>query len=203
MSIEDKIQVLRVQMEKEGWSAGKVTEELQKSLTQKGEFNDIAENNIRKLAAKIHKNRDNTGILSLSQTCESILMWSHYAAEHRGICIEFAVPISDSLHEVKYSPDVPHYTLHDIIVNRNADNLLLLFTTKHEHWSYEKEIRIILDRGDILHDVPGPISSIIFGLRTTPDDESLVRKVASQVNGVRFGKCCKASDKFAVRIEYA
>ena len=29
------------------------------------------------------------GILSLTENCESTLMWSHYANGHRGFCIEF------------------------------------------------------------------------------------------------------------------
>lgn len=199
MTIEDKIEVLRVQMEREGWSPSKITEQLQHSFTPKGDLNAIAANNIRKLTAAIHKNRDNTGVLSLSRTCKSILMWSHYATEHRGICIEFAVPVSDSLHKVTYSYDVPRYTLNDIFVKRNSE-ILLLFTTKHKHWRYENEYRIILNKGDILHDIPGPITSIIFGLKTPPDDETLVRKAASYVKGIHFRKCSRAVGKFSVKI---
>lgn len=202
MKIEEKIQVLRVQMERQGWSARKITEQLEHSFTPKGELNDTAANNILKLTAAIYKNRDNTGVLSLSRTCKSILMWSHYATEHRGICIEFAVPMSDSLHKVTYSAIVPRYTLHDIFVERNSE-ILLLFTTKHTHWRYEKEYRIILDRGDILHDIPGRITSIIFGLKTLPDDESIVRKVASGLKGVRFRKCGRIENKFSIKMEHA
>ena len=38
---------------------------------------------------KIKSNTLNMGILCLSQLDENILMWSHYAEDHKGFCIEF------------------------------------------------------------------------------------------------------------------
>ena len=105
--------------------------------------------------------------------------------------------------EVYYSPQFPHYTLHDIFVKGNSD-FIRLFTTKYEHWAYEKEYRVILaDRGNTLYDLPGPITSIIFGLRTSDRDEMAIRRAASRIGGIRFGRCCRIVDKFAVRIEDA
>ena len=62
---------------------------------------------------------------------------------------------------------------------------------------------MILDRGDILHDIPGPITGVVFGLRTSPDDESLVRKVAIELDGVRFRRCTREVGKFGVVLNNA
>lgn len=202
MTIEEEIQVLRAEMEREGWSPDKITAQLQHSFTAEGQLNQVAHDNIRKLHAAIHEKRDNTGILSLSATCESILMWSHYAAQHTGMCIEFQVPLSPSVLRVDYPPDPPPYTLHDIFVKRDS-RVLDLFTTKHRDWAYEKEYRLMFDRGDFQLDIPGPISTITFGMRTTPDDEALVRAVAANSAQLRFLKCRKHQDRFAVTIEEA
>lgn len=200
----EKIQVLKAKMKKDGWSDDKITKQLLSSITPKGELNEVAEKNIRQLTSDAHKFRDNMGILSLSKTCTSILMWAHYAEKHKGICIEFTVPVSDALHTVTYSTDMPRVTLHDIYVMHDRQILMNLFTTKHKHWKYEKECRIILDKGDILHNIPGNISSIIFGLKTPSEDESIVRKVASSsLKNVKFRKCTSIKGKYSVKIENA
>lgn len=203
MSIDEKVQVLRVEMEREGWSPEKVTQQLQNMFTEYGELNQIDTLNIEKLTASIHQKRNDTGILSLSGTPESILMWSHYADQHRGICIEFTVPESISVHKVSYSQMPPRFTLHDIYVKRNEE-CLSLFTTKHKHWQYEKEYRVILrGGGDILHNIPGPITGVIFGLRTSPDDEALVRKMVTGLDGVSFRRCTREKGKFGVVLKNA
>lgn len=189
-------------MERERWPADKITKELKRSFTSDSELNDVAAKNMVKLTAAIHAKRDGMGILPLSRTPRSILMWSHYADQHRGICVEFSIPVSASLLQVLYSQNAPRFTLHDILVKRNAE-ILALFTTKHQHWRYEQEYRVILDQGDILHDVPGPITAVVFGLRTVPDDESLVRRVASGIDGVKFRRCTREPGRFGVRIEAA
>lgn len=202
ITIEEKIQVLRAEMEREDWSAEKITQQLQHSFAANGELNQTATQNIEKLTTDIHQKRDVVGILSLSRTPRSILMWSHYADQHRGMCIEFTIPVSPSLHEVSYSQTVPRFTLHDIFVKSNAE-ILSLFTTKHKHWRYEKEYRVILDRGDILHDIPGPITGVVFGLKTSPNDESLVRKVAMGLDVKYWRRCAREVGKFGVVLKKA
>jgi hypothetical protein len=201
--IEEKIQVLRAKMERDGWSPEKITQQLRHSFNAKGELNQIAMRNIERLTEAIQQRRNDVGILSLSRTPQSVLMWSHYADQHKGICLEFAVPVSPSLHEVSYSKMAPRFTLHDIHVKRDAEIIFPFFTTKHKDWRYEKEYRVILDRGDILHDIPGPITAIVFGLRTSPVDESLVRKVATGLDGVRFCRCTREVGKFGVVLNNA
>ncbi len=202
MAIEEKIQVLRVQMQRAGWSDAKITSQLEHSFTPEGELNETAAGNLQTMKDAIHAKRDNTGVLSLSATCSSILMWSHYAADHRGMCVELNVPVTDALHEVTYSVEMPQYTLHDLFVDPDALAVLrLLFTTKHADWQYEKEYRVVLDRGGLLHDVPGPVTAVILGLRTPPEDEAVVRRVAGA--DVEFKRCKRSANRFAVEIEDA
>lgn len=42
-----------------------------------------------KLLDKIEKGLPDFGVFCLSEVCDNILMWSHYAEEHKGFCIEF------------------------------------------------------------------------------------------------------------------
>ena len=45
--------------------------------------------------AKKHINNqmDSLGITSFSETSRNLLMWSHYASEHKGICIGYKTPL--------------------------------------------------------------------------------------------------------------
>ncbi|MDO8342658.1 MAG: DUF2971 domain-containing protein [Cellvibrio sp.] len=82
------------------------------------------------------------GVFCLSEVNDSILMWSHYANEHKGICIGFDTGKSmfQLAWQVKYQEEFP-------IILRPKDNEEILLNksllTKAGCWSYEKEWRII------------------------------------------------------------
>ena len=82
------------------------------------------------------------GVCCFSEVKDNILMWSHYANEHKGICIGFDTRKSlfRFAWQVKYQEEFP-------IVRRptDSDEILLDKTllTKADCWSYEREWRII------------------------------------------------------------
>lgn len=82
------------------------------------------------------------GVFCLSEVNDSILMWSHYANEHKGICIGFDTGKSmfQLAWQVEYQEEFP-------IIIRPRDNeeisLNKSLLTKAACWSYEKEWRII------------------------------------------------------------
>ena len=82
-------------------------------------------------------------IACFSEKCDSMLMWSHYGDEHRGLCAGY------NLHEliekyscfpVIYSDKMPQNKELDI---RNKDMLYESILTKSKDWEYEAEWRII------------------------------------------------------------
>jgi len=80
-------------------------------------------------------------IYCLTPVPDSTLMWSHYADDHRGVCLEFGTdnPIIGIALCVDYRRSYPDWAPH-IVANAGAANTLL---TKSDDWSYEKEYRII------------------------------------------------------------
>jgi len=48
-------------------------------------------------------------VLSLTELHDNILMWSHYADGHRGICLDFTVRTSEDLHRVRYADVCPQF----------------------------------------------------------------------------------------------
>jgi len=117
-------------------------------------------------------------ILSLSKNKTSLLMWAHYAEEHKG----FAVGLSQKLSAIK-----PHkivFPFRSMIYEKeftkfelgNPGNVKMaekVFTTKSEEWAYEKEARIIYlcqpHENDLtkikLEFAPEAVKEIIFGAR--------------------------------------
>jgi len=81
------------------------------------------------------------GLYCLTPVADSTLMWSHYANNHRGICLEFGLehPLFGSALEVSYLSSYPKWSPHSL-VETGAYQVLL---TKSDDWRYEREFRII------------------------------------------------------------
>ena len=138
---------------------------------------------VRKVAARFQREVDDTGVISLSSTHENILMWSHYACSHSGICLQFRVvvdpPFFASAMPVSYTKDLPLPNLLGEDRHERAQQLLL---TKAEDWAYEREWRILEpDR------VPGSrsfppelLSAIIFGVKISKANKDTMMKWIAQ-----------------------
>src|SRR3546814_4067144 len=91
------------------------------------------------------------GILSLAERWNCPLMWSHYAQQHEGVCLEFSTPenVARNLLRVRYGADrsIPLSELYAWKVEHNADArervLNLAFLSKAQAWEYEREWRIL------------------------------------------------------------
>lgn len=101
-------------------------------------------------------------ILSLTNSFQNRLMWSHYAEFHKGICLTVKVP-SHLVHPICYSSkriytdsNVDDIILHSKIVSKsniNCDFSLLsenakIAYIKDKKWMYEKEYRIVFCQSD-------------------------------------------------------
>lgn len=97
------------------------------------------------------------GIISLSESPDNLLMWSHYADEHRGIVVEFEVDEYDpfDLFETNTPPKYSDakfgrvsyrksrkypYDINEESINSIRDYYYL---SKSDEWIYEKEHRFI------------------------------------------------------------
>ncbi|MBY0234531.1 MAG: DUF2971 domain-containing protein [Burkholderiaceae bacterium] len=119
------------------------------------------------------------GICCLTKTNTNILMWSHYAADHQGYCLEFAAtdstPFFCEAQEVSYSSAFPVVNFFSTPHETQVD---LIFLTKYEGWRYEEEYRIVDHQaGAGLHSYPPELlRSVTFGLRMCEEDRQTIRK---------------------------
>ena len=88
---------------------------------------------------------DRIGVLSLSATHENILMWSHYAFGHRGVCLQFQIsagsPSFAPALPVRYAPDLPVPNVF-FRAEESLDRYMAMLFTKAADWAYEKEWRL-------------------------------------------------------------
>jgi len=123
-------------------------QELQKAYTHKriwdnGKIIDLYRKSIKILIEKI-------GVFSMSSDYKDIIMWSHYANEHKGLVFELDKNECTSFFEQKI---IGKRTLSNITYENNYELLSYfndiereaktLLTYKYKSWEYEKEYRII------------------------------------------------------------
>lgn len=112
------------------------------------------------------------GVLSLAAKWNCPLMWSHYADEHRGVCIEYDMKDAafNALQPVSYasSRGVRVSELIDWKLNKSESARKQIeqrvFFSKASQWRYEKEWRDI-DSSAGASSAPAYVSAIIFGFR--------------------------------------
>ena len=111
----------------------------------------IGESTARKIVKYLHGRLSKRyGLVCMSSTWQSPVMWAHYGDKHKGVCLAFDVMDKGGL-EVNYHPErlaLPSTRPADL----TSDLITQLFTTKSAEWSYEKEYRLIINFD---HAVPG------------------------------------------------
>ena len=146
---------------------------------------ELLQQSIEQLTAWVWKfNVERWRIYCLTSRADSVQMWSHYAEQHKGVCLEFDAaqePIRRA-YEVLYRESLPALGP-DILIDAKAmfDGVLL---NKAMAWSYEEEYRILARDGSI-----DPAFSV------TTDDDFLVLP-AGALTGIIAG--CSA-DVEAIR----
>ena len=100
--------------------------------------------------------RNETWLCSLSKVYDSILMWSHYCYNHKGICIGLDIdkvldsvpPMFGTIYLKPFVLDVNYY---DIIerpsaYGPSAEQRMYQWTTKAKEWEYEQEVRLVMPK---------------------------------------------------------
>lgn len=130
-----------------------------------------------------------TFICSLSETCDNVLMWSHYANKNAGMCLVFnshkAGLVRDNVVPVQYYDRYPS----DLVDARRIDDLGMLtkqlLASKSSDWSYEREWRAFMVnnnsgdademKGALYKYDPSLLSGVVLGINTKSSDIELVK----------------------------
>lgn len=171
--------------------------------------------------------RNASKIACFSEAFDSILLWSHYANSHEGVCLEYETGLNfgDSysnpkLVRMKYSESRPtisqieamKYIGHQVtgdqtfISKAQADDIFgRSFLTKSKQWEYEQEWRWVdelnTDPSGYKIMLPMKVKSITVGARASVETIALCKKVSSAGKGVPIYKVKLSDSTFSFERE--
>ena len=118
-------------------------------------------------AKTITSMKDTYTTACFASSCTHMLLWSHYAKDHKGVCLEYEVNERTlqrsgiQLKKICYARKIP-------LLSQQAsdrDNTLTFLTTKLWFWEHESEIRLLREDGrDGQHRI-GTLKKVILGKR--------------------------------------
>jgi len=147
---------------------------------------------------KMERDTQKIGVLSLSQENLNAPMWSHYADEHKGLCLgfRFSTKITEYDKENKIiGTTACHYCRNNpfsdfFIEFAQADDLIpwdefwpaiisLGMASKFEAWQHENEVRVLRTEPGFVSFQPEELTEVIFGMRMDQRARSTVRRLLS------------------------
>lgn len=141
---------------------------------------------------------------------DDVLMFSHYADNHRGLCVGFNTrslvqsltaknnPLRADIRPVWYFSQMPSLSL----VTQPA----LCATCKHDIWSYEHEFRVFMARGPSLASSASfafdreAISEVICGCKATDDTVAACKTLTNDLSSCIRKKALQLPNQFGVQL---
>lgn len=158
------------------------------------------------------------GVCSFSLSLEEPLLWSHYADEHRGVCLtykfteEFILEKTNEIvgaSPVEYDIDpltnwfienTPSKYNENFESDFTVELLKKVLIVKGRGWGYEGEFRIIREKDGSLSIPKKCLTQVCFGLNTTAKDIDLVKKLI-MISGytVNFCQIVRKENDFGIK----
>jgi len=145
----------------------------------------------------------NSGVCCFSEVNDNILLWAHYANNHKGVCLKFHKTISDittMTGKVKYRDKYQKASF----FNHEGGAIYHLIFTKAQDWHYEQEIRAlrILDFGKTDFRIE-KLTEIIFGCKTEKRVIQYFKKILADLNlkHIILKQATQTKSSFKLRIE--
>lgn len=135
------------------------------------------------LRASFAVQRQRFGVCSFGSDPREVLMWSHYAGSHAGVCLQFETARDPGV----FARALPvSYVESSPVVNWLNDDALQAvgesFTRKHARWRYEGEHRIIQRESGrrYIRFRPDALTGIVFGCKADGDVKRAVAKLLTE-----------------------
>lgn len=169
--------------------------------------------------------KDSFRVYCLSRNYNNILMWSHYADEHKGICIGLKTTIFGNsltlkcedgfldrkitngnnylpIFRVDYNDDKPEpYNL----IKMNKENIKPFFFRKSKCWSYEEEYRIVLYNNSIIKNPVvvnlNEISEVYLGLRIEKEQKDRIINIINNLHNIHIFQMIEVEGKYQIKPE--
>ena len=163
---------------------------------------------LRELVARQYSTR--FGVVSFSENNLNLLMWSHYTTDGSGFVVGYDAnelrklsSRPEGLRHINYMPGLPP-VMGYMVMAQPEPNMDIFLSMKSDHWSYEREWRLILELNETIgtglkdrHDQPinlvrvpnHAVVSVYYTERTPPETVDLVSARLANPNN-RYGVTC-------------
>lgn len=148
----------------------------------------------------------------INKMSRELLLWSHYADSHKGICIKYNLEelrkfcnennYDINIHKVHYSSIFPSVPIFYDEYNKNLRALLDILYTKSSDWDYEQEIRIFHNNNKLIFN-KGLIVEIQFGCKIEIDNRNDIMQLVKSCNypNIIFKQAIKSEERYKLEFE--
>ncbi|MDP9703295.1 UNVERIFIED_ORG: hypothetical protein J2W64_000457 [Rahnella aquatilis] len=184
-----------------------------KSLNDPFEYYHIdTDNSGTRSILKDRLNRTNRelGIICFSKDFTNPVQWAHYGDSHQGICLGFDIPDKE-LFGIDYVKSRTAGTeFKNSLDLKGRDYIKYMLSKKHEHWQYEKEVRMIvpfsekvMDRRLIFTPFNDYLSlkEVILGFRCVVKTKRIKSILGSKYHSCQIHKLEMSSTEYAMRLQ--
>jgi Protein of unknown function (DUF2971) len=139
-------------------------------------------NTLESMQKTTQKNLEKIGLHCLNEDPRSLLMWSHYAKQHKGIVLQFEIAKDPesmlNAMKVDYSDEYPVLNLAQDLQGQFQKIILRKFTD----WDYEKEWRLLIINAasTYLKFQSKTLTGVIFGCRADDQLRLRIKKLVSE-----------------------
>lgn len=145
------------------------------------------------------------GISCFSEVNDELLMWSHYGGKYKGFCLEFDTSHQpfEKMRKVSYSTQMPRIDVATLLIRRDFEAVMELFSTKSTSWAYEREWRVLHAKaGTPFHYPSECLTGIYFGPEISSEALEIICLVLQGQNPhVKFWKGRRSPTEFKVEFE--
>lgn len=179
---------------------------------------------ILKMNRAIREYFGHSQVLCLSELHDNVVMWSHYADEHRGVvfklrCIEEIDNALLGARKVAYTNDFPNFPSDDEYAKHLTGEARFDFPsmcmnlafTKHTDWAYEREWRVVSfmsmeeDPGEgyaIYREDPRVFEAVYLGCRMEDKEvTSIVERIRGHLPDTKILRGKKSTTAFALSFD--
>lgn len=160
---------------------------------------------LRHVNSLIDQLSNQIGISCFTTLPDNLMMWSHYANFHRGVCLKFDISrdslFFDDISEVKYTDKFKPKEV-DLERGKEVENFRNLFLTKSEAWKSEKELRLIRVKSGKYPIKPNALVAIIFGIKITDKfRRDIINSTQKNYPYLEYYQAKPYSDSFDLRFD--
>lgn len=144
---------------------------------------------------------DEVGIASFSERPVNLMLWSHYANWHQGICLQFNWRLDrelfDPLIKVKYCETMPRLTYNPAF--KDGNKITEALTTKSNVWERENEWRVIKPKKGLYKFNRECLTAIFLGLKCSEEYKAKVIEATEVYPDIRVYYSLPHNTEFGMR----